>query len=162
MIIADWADGVRSNISLDGVYKHKEGFTKSLQFVSGKERTWLTNTYVPIEYPSLSILLDNTLSDTEETELDKFISWYETTLRYGSLPFYLPRLGYKKKRIDKVGQIGVYKFIQDSLDYDRVKGLVLVKFGLIEEFYISAEEFVFLTTKNGEFLITENGEYLVM
>lgn len=157
-MVMNYPEGVNRNISLDGEYKDEDGFVKTLKFGSGKERTWLANSYVPKTYPSLSLLLDNNYSefDTEETELDKFVNWFQKDLRYGSLPFYFPRIGFKRRWTTAVDEMGVYKFIPDTLNYDRVKGMVLVNFGLKEEKVISEVKMRFWGNNLGQVVINED------
>jgi hypothetical protein len=122
----EWNPLVNTNFSLEGDYGLQEGFLEELQF--GAEKTLLKNSHIPTEYPSLNLVLDNKNilgALGGKTEFEEFENWFNNTLRYGTLPFYAT-LGRAK---------GIYKFIPNSVKYDRIQGMVLVSFGL-EEIYI--------------------------
>ena len=158
----NWSDKVNKKISLDGEYNYKDGFTETLTFESGKERTWLKNNFIPRVFPELSLTLNHQNDENIPTEYDEFIKWYEVSLRYGILPFYFPRLGYVKKQLIKTGETGIYKIIPDTLTFDRLQGIVIAGFGLEEIGYINEVEHIFLATENDEILLTENGNYIVI
>jgi len=162
MTVINWNMLVNSKLSLEGELKHEEGNVQTLKFDSGKERTWLKNSYVPKVYPSLSLLLDNeTIKENGKTEYEEFVKWYEVSLRYGILPFFLPRIGYKPKITTKSGEIGIYKFIPESLNFDRLDGIIEASFGLKELGYLAEQEYIFLMTNNGELIQTNDGSFIV-
>ena len=158
-----WNPLVNTRISLDESYRHKGGYVQTLQFTSGKHRTYLTNSYVPLEYPSLRLALDNRCATPDgRTEYEEFKHWYEVTLRYGVLPFSLPRLGYRPKWYIKEGEIGVYTFIPESLEFDTHDGIIFASFGLEEAYFIPEVSHIFLVTDKGEFFITDKKEFIVV
>ena len=163
MIIMVWPENVNTNISLDGEFNNEEGYIETLRFDSGKERTWLRNSFVPRVLPALSLTLDNrTLLENEKTEFEEFMYWHNVNLRYGVMPFSFPRFGYIYKPLIEIGEKGVYQFVPESLNFDRFDGVVLVNFGLKEISVISEIEYVYLSTENDEILQTESGSYIVV
>ena len=126
MTVMNWDGRVNMNFGFEGEYGYEPESVDVLRFESGKERRTLKNSWVPMEYPALSLMLDNTeIIAHGRTELGLFRWWYEVTLRYGSLPFRIPGLGGR-------GGTVVYEFMPDSLRYDEFKGPVMATFGLRE------------------------------
>jgi uncharacterized repeat protein (TIGR02543 family) len=90
----------------------------------------LRNSWIPREIPSVSLVLDNSETVAAgRTEFDLFISWFERTLRYGTIPFRIPRLGMSQGR-----DVGIYAFVPDSVRYDEFKSPVKITFSLKEIF----------------------------
>ena len=144
----NWNPLVNSKFSIDGEHGLQEGYVNELKFESGKSRTWLTNTHVPAVYPSLSLALDNTKpTESGKTEYEEFMNWFNVSLRYGVLPFYVERLKNKN-------ETGVYKFIPGSLHYDRFDGIIIASFGLEEQRYLRKQ--YFLVAHNGDFITANN------
>lgn len=156
----EWNPLVNTRISLDGEFSLQEGYVKELQFNSGKKRAWLTNSFVPRVFPSLKLALDNkTPTKTGKTEFEEFIQWFNKDLRYGILPFKIVRLGSKN-------ELGIYRFIPNSVNYDKLTGISLVSFGL-EEIGVESIEVppviirMFLVTNYGKRLLTNDGKYIM-
>ena len=125
MIIYDWNPLVNKEIAIEGDWGYKEGYISTLTFDSGKERTHLKNSFIPKVFPSLNLSLDNKIKIIDgpnDTEFKQFMVWYDTGLRYGTIPFYFNRLLNKN-------EIGIYKFIPESLHYTDIDGFVDITFG---------------------------------
>jgi len=162
MIVIDWNSLVNYELSLDGDYGYADGFIETLEFESGKTREYLKNSFIPMEYPSLSLLLDNTIpTESGKTEFEEFRRWYEVSLQYGIFSFYLPRLGYKTKPFIIKGEVGIYQFIPNSLTYDRIDGKVNVAFGLREIAYLEEATHKYLATEEGKILLTNQGQLII-
>jgi len=128
-LVIDWNPLVNKEISFDGEYGLPDDYIETLQFESGKVRHTLKQSKVPVEFPSLSLILNNIVpTSSGKTEYKEFENWYTVMLRYGTLPFYFPKIG------DKSGNMGIYKFLPDSLRYDRVDGIIMATFGM-KEYY---------------------------
>jgi len=125
----DWPEKVNTKISLDGNYSQEDGFVKTLRFANGKERTWQSNSYIPMKYPELSIMLDNKKiiddNDKYNTEKKIFDFWFKVHLRNGILPFHF-------KQFEYPDNVAVYQFIPNSLTFDETDGIVKASFGLKE------------------------------
>jgi len=133
MNIMEWPEKVNKNISIDGDYSQESGFVKEIRFDNGKPRTWQKNSYVPLEFPSLSLMLDNVQKvDGVNTEKALFDHWYKVVLRNGIVPFYFPNLL-------NPGENAVYQFIPESLSYDRTSGIVIAEFGFREVAQLDGE-----------------------
>jgi len=156
MNIMGWNPLVNKKFSLDGDVHLQEGFILELKFDSGKRRTWLRNSYVPIVYPELSIMLDNkTRNENNKTEFQEFTEWYAKTLRYGSLPFQITRIGFNRRDETKVDEMGIYTFI-DPPSYDGWGHMIIASFGLEEIAIIPEVEHTYIITNNGKILLTNN------
>jgi len=128
LTVTDWSEHVNTDFGFEGEYGYEPESVDVLRFESGKERRTLKNSWVPMEFPAISLLLDNRdIVAHGRTEFGLFLRWYEVTLRYGTLPFRIPRLGRK-------GETAVYEFTVDSLRYDEFKSPVAATFGLREVF----------------------------
>ena len=159
----EWNPSVNNDFSLDGEFSHEDNFTQTIKFESGKERIWLKNSYIPVVFPSLSLTLDNkTQLDSGKTEFAEFLQWYEVSLRYGILPFCAPRIGYKIRSDVETGEMGIYTFIPESLNFDRLDGISLASFGLKEIGVLPEKTYIFLVTNNGEILLTQNGQHIII
>ena len=154
----EWNPLVNTRFSLDGEFSLKTGYLKTMQFDSGKESRWLANSFVPREFPSLKLALNNRISTKSgKTEFEEFNEWYNISLRYGSLVFQMTRIGYKQEKNIKIPEIGVYKFIINSLNYDKLDGIVMANFGL-EEISITPEtRYGLLGTHDGKILLMGKG-----
>jgi len=120
-----WNPLVNKNLNLEGDYGLREDNIVTLQFASGKERKYLKNSFTPMEYPSLSLELDNNeKTKNGRTELEEFQYWHSVTLRYGILQFYFPRIG-------NPNQTGIYEFMSMP-KYSDTDGIVTAEFGLRE------------------------------
>jgi len=162
-MIMEWNPYVNQELSFDGDHGLSEGFIETLEFESGKKRIYLKNSHVPVEYPSLSLMLNNIApTGSGKTEYREFEDWFNISLRYGTLPFYLPRIGYRKEWNIKTGEIGIYEFLPSSLRYDRIDGIIMATFGIKEIGYDREIEHTFLAAENGEILLCGNGKYIVM
>ena len=162
MTVIEWNPLVNRELSLDGEYGLEGGYIETLEFESGKKRTHLKNSFVPVEYPSLSLMLNNTIpTESGKTEFEEFRRWHDVSLRYGILPFYFPRIGYRMKDYIKTPETGIYTFIPESLAYDRLDGIVVAGFGLKETGMIPETEYVFLAANNDEILFTDKGRAIV-
>ena len=158
-----WNPLVNTRISLDGDYSLKDGYLKTLQFNSGKEARWLTNSFVPRLFPSLKLTLENrTPIINGKTEYEEFNEWFNKTLRYGVLPFQLVRFGYKPSINVKTPEIGVYKFISNSINYDRLDGIVIVSFGLEETGVIPEAQYIFLAVDADQILFVDHQTAMVI
>jgi len=156
MRIMEWVDDVNQKFSLDGDVSLKDGFILELQFDSGKRRTWLRNSFVPTVFPELSIMLDNKIKDkNNKTEADRFKEWYAKTLRYGSLPFQITKIGFQRRDETKVDELGIYTFTEKPT-YDSWGHMIVAKFGLEETAIIPEIEHIYLITNKGEILFTNN------
>jgi hypothetical protein len=127
MTVINWNPYVNQVLSIEGDTTYDENYVQSLKFDSGKERLYLKNNFVSKIY-SLSIELDNqhiVVTGKHNTEFMQFIYWYETGLRYGILPFYLPRIQFPK-------ETGIYEFIPGSLQYPNTKAIITASFSLRE------------------------------
>jgi len=125
-MIADWNPLVNQEISIDGEHGLSEDYLESLEFESGKERAYLKHSSVPAEYPSLSLMLNNTEpTESGKTEYREFENWFNVSLRYGTLPFYFPKI--------RKSETGIYKFLPNSLKFDRLDGIVMATFGWKEQ-----------------------------
>jgi len=162
--IVDWNPLVNSNFSLDGEFGLEDGFVEELAFDSGKKRTWLRNSYVPKEYPNLTLDLDSRDpigSFDGKSEYEEFEDWFNISLRYGSLPFSITKLGFIERWNTKKAPIGIYKFIPNSLTYEKGEGVRTAKFGLIEISYSPEIRHTFLSTNDGKVLLNNYGHFIV-
>ena len=126
MTVMEWNEHVNTDFGFEGEYGYEPESVDVLRFESGKERRAPKNSWVPMEYPALSLMLDNTETVAHgRTELGLFRWWYEVTLRQGTLPFRIPCLGRK-------GGTAVYEFAVDSVRYDEFRSPVMATFGLRE------------------------------
>jgi len=126
LTVMEWDSRVNMDFGFEGEYGYEPESVDVLRFESGKERRTPKNSWVPMEYPMLSLMLDNTeVVAAGRTELGLFRWWYEVTLRHGTLPFRIPRLG-------GMGGTAVYEFAADSVRYDGFRGPVMATFGLRE------------------------------
>ena len=158
-MIVNWNPLVNSKFSIEGDFGLQDGYIEELEFESGKKRTWLKNSYIPRVFPALNLLLTHKRILNEKTEFEEFESWHEKDLRYGSFPFVVERIGFKKSFTTKTPEKGIYKFI-DSPKYDRFGNTVLVTFGLEEEGRIPEVRHVFLATNKKEPLRTNSGAFI--
>jgi hypothetical protein len=161
-MIIDWNPNVNSKFSLEGNHGLSEGYINTLQFDSGKKRIYSKNSFVPRKYPSIHLWLNNRNNDNLITEFEEFRKWFNVNLRYGILPFYAPRIGFKPDFRTKVGEIGIYEFLPNSLSYKYIDGFVCASFGLEEINYIPEIQYVFLATDKGEILLTNRGEFIIV
>ena len=123
----NWNPLVNQKFSLDGEYGLSEDFTETIEFESGKKREHLKNTFIPYEFTSISLTLDDNkivTTGVNNTEFKQFVFWHDITLRYGTLPFTV-------KKLNGTGN-AVYKFTGKP-KYDRAKGIIIASFGLREE-----------------------------
>jgi len=122
-----WNPLVNQDFALEGDYGLSEDFTETIEFESGKKREHLKNTFIPYEFTSISLMLDDNkivTAGVNNTEFKQFVYWHDIILRYGTLPFVM-------KKLNGEGD-AVYKFMGKP-KYDRAKGIVMVSFGLREE-----------------------------
>jgi hypothetical protein len=160
-MVKDWNPHVNSEFNLEGGYGLEDGYLETLKFESGGERIFLKNSYVPMKY-TVSLYLDNQIPVNEgRTEYGEFARWFAVSLRYGTLPFRVLRIGYKRGAYIKTGEIGVYQFVPNSLRYDAVDGLVLASFEIKELSYSPEVAYAFLATQNGEILLTGSGNQII-
>ena len=153
----NWNPLVNTKFSLESDFSLKDGFINTLKFDSGKERNWLRNSNIPYTY-SLKLALDNRVSTKSgKTEFEEFEQWFSEDLRYGILPFQMPRFGYKQAQNIKTPEMGIYKFIPNSVNYDRLKGIVMVNLGLEEIGIIPEVRFGVLATHDGKILLMGKG-----
>jgi hypothetical protein len=127
MTVINWNPYVNQILSIEGDTAYDENYVHSLKFDSGKERLYLKNNFVPKLF-SLSIELDNRIivaTGKHNTEFRQFIYWYEAGLRYGILPFYLPRIQFP-------GETGIYQFVPGSLQYPDAGAIITASFSLKE------------------------------
>jgi hypothetical protein len=127
MTVINWNPYVNKELSIEGGAGYEENYVQSLTFDSGKERLYLKNNFVPKIY-SLSVELDNRRIVTTgkyNTEFMQFIYWYEYGLRYGTLPFYLPRIEFPE-------ETGIYQFVPGSLQYPAAGAIITASFSLKE------------------------------
>jgi len=123
--VPDWEERVNTNFGFDGEYGYEPENIDTTRFESGKERRTPKNSWVPKEYPSLSLMLDNPESpDGSHTEFAMFKWWYEEVLLHGALPFRMRTLGGRGTSL--------YKFVVDSLRFDGFRNSVKATFGLVE------------------------------
>jgi len=124
--IVDWDERVNTDFGFEGDYGYVPESVETLRFESGKERRTPRNSWVPMEFPLLSLMLDNSAPCSGgRTEFELFKLWYEKELSNGAYPFRMPTLGKKDRS-------SVYRFVLDSLRYDGFKSPVEVTFGLVE------------------------------
>jgi len=156
-MIANWNRLVNKRLSLEGEFGNDEGFFETLTFESGNERTYIKNSHVPKVYPAMGIVLNDTIiKKSGKTEFQEFESWYNETLRYGTISFYFPRIGFKPKFDTLTGEIGIYKFLPTELKYEG-KGIKFATFGIKETSFIEERKRKLLLTENEIYLLTENG-----
>jgi hypothetical protein len=163
MTVINWPKNVNTEFHLEGDHGYAGDYIKTLQFASGKKRMWLSNSHVPGVYPALSLLLGNVkINDNGLTEFEEFKKWFEVNLRYGTLPFYAPRIGFKPGPTTKTGEIGIYEFTPGSLNYEDTDGIVPVTFGMEEISFLSETRYAFLMTDDGKILLTDRGQYILV
>jgi len=132
MIVMEWPEKVNKKVSINGNYSQEGGFKAEIKFESGKRRTWQKNSYIPMEYPDLSLFLNNVeIIDKGWTEKQIFDHWYKVVLRNGTLPFYFPNL-------ENVESTAVYEFMSET-KYDKTEGIVQADFGFREVSQMSGE-----------------------
>jgi hypothetical protein len=127
MIIINWNSLVNKEFSIESEATYDEGFAQSLIFESGKERLYLKNHFVPKVY-NLGLVLDDRKyvpGGIFETEYKEFKRWYERGLRYGILPFYIPRINYPY-------ETGIYRFVPGSLNLPENGAIISVTFTVKE------------------------------
>jgi hypothetical protein len=147
-MIIPWNPLVNHKFNLEGDYGPSDGYTETLQFASGKKRITLKNSHVPRSYPSLNLLLDHTdLNENRRTEYEEFVRWYCDDLRYGTLPFYAPRIDFRPTFRTRTGERGIYQFIPESLSYEDMGGLRTVNFGLEEKGFLPETKYRFLAAR---------------
>jgi len=163
MTVINWNPLVNTKFSLEGEISLKDGYVQELKFESGKEKTWLKNSFVPRVYPSLKLILDNKPSASNgKTEFEEFDNWFRKSLRYGIFPFSILRIGWKRKWYTKEDEMGIYNFIPNSIKYDKLDGIILVNFGLEEISFIPEVEHTFLMSNNEKILLTNNKKCMVI
>jgi hypothetical protein len=161
-MIVGWNPLVNNDFILDGDYHLEEGYAVETEFESGKKSDYLKNSYVPMIYSSVGLELDNTVpTESGNTEYQEFMKWFLGDLRYGILPFYAPRIGFKKKYFTKTGEIGIYKFIPNSLKWDRIEGVSLASFGLEERGFLPEIKWRLLGAGSRKILLANKGAYIV-
>jgi len=166
-MIMNWNPLVNAKFSLEDDFSLQDGYIEELKFESGKKRTWLRNSYIPRVIPSLNLLLDNHKSDGDKflgkkTEFEEFENWYNKSLRYGLFPFVVTRIGFKRTFLTRIDEKGIYKFLPDSVKYDKFDGSVLATFGLEEEGIIPEVEYVLLATNKGAPVLTNIGNFIAV
>jgi hypothetical protein len=160
-MIANWNPLVNLKFSLDGDVHLQEDFIIELKFDSGKRRTWLRNSYVPITYPELSLLLENkTRLKNNKTEFEEFKDWYSKDLRYGSIPFRITRIGFQPKDETKIDETGIYSFLETP-KYDSWGHMIIASFGLEETAVIPEVEYLFIAANNGNILLSNDHRLIV-
>jgi hypothetical protein len=112
-------------VSWNGKYRPKAN-TKTTEFKSGKKRAYRLNSWTPLEFPGLDIVLDNTNKVNGKTEADRFKEWVTVTLRDGILPFRF----YKIK--GPPGEQAVYELIDSKVDYEEDGDVIIAGFGFRE------------------------------
>jgi hypothetical protein len=161
MTIKDWNPLVNNNLCLDGGFHLEENFTAELEFESGKKSAYLKNSYIPMAYPSVGLILDNAVpKESGLTEYQEFMKWFNDDLRYGILPFYAPRIGFKGTYLTRTGETGIYKFTSSPV-YDRAEGVSYASFGLRETGYLPETRYRLLAAENGEILLADRNTYIV-
>jgi hypothetical protein len=162
-MIVPWNPLVNNRFNLEGDYGPNDGYITTLEFASGKKRIMLTNSYVPPVYPSLSLLLDNIhINENQLTEYEEFTRWFNDNLRYGTLSFSCPRIGFRPTVFTKTGETGIYEFIPHSLKYEDMGGLITVVFGLEEKGYLPGTEYLILSAGKGKALLADKNTYIVL
>jgi hypothetical protein len=129
MIVAAWNPLVNKRFFTDGAYSYDDEYIKELRMASGKPRVYLANSYVPKVFGDIGLDLDDerviaSVPTKYNTERRQFEYWFDFTLRYGSLPFQIPRLLFPNES-------GVYQFAPGSLSFG-VIGLHTATFALRE------------------------------
>jgi hypothetical protein len=127
MTVIQWNPRVNTRFFTEGDYSYDGEYIKELRMASGKPRTFLTNTFVPKVFGNIGLDLDDEriiASGTYNTERKQFEYWFDVAVRYGSLPFQIPRLLYPQ-------ETGVYQFVPGSITFDII-GFHTVTFGLRE------------------------------
>ena len=162
MIVLNWPENVNQRFNLEGDWGLENGYIEEIQFESGKKRILLKNSYIPVKYP-LSLFLDNEIPvKNNSTEFNEFKKWFNISLRYGTMPFTIPRIGYKRNIFTKTGQIGVYRFIPQSLTFDTIDGIIQAGFELEEMGYLEEVNYRFLMTQSNKILLTSNGKFIIV
>jgi hypothetical protein len=162
MNIKDWNPLVNENLCLDGGFHLEEGYIVEQVFESGKKSTHLKNSYIPMVYPSVGLILDNTIpKKSGYTEYQEFMKWFNDELEYGIMPFYAPRIGFKNTYLTRIGEIGIYNFIPNSLKNDRIEGVSYTSFGLREMGYLPEVKYRLLAAESGEILLANRNTYIV-
>jgi hypothetical protein len=114
-----------TRVAWDGKYQPKVN-AKSTEFKSGKKRTYRLNTWTPLEFPGLEIVLNNANRINGKTEADRFKEWVTATLRDGVLPFSF----YKIK--GSPGEQAVYELIDNKVNYEESGDVIVAGFGFRE------------------------------
>jgi hypothetical protein len=162
-MIKNWNPLINSRFSLDGDYGLQGGYVRSLEFESGKKRYYLNNSFVPNEFPSVSLSLNNIIpTESGKTEYWEFVNWYNNDLRYGVLPFQITRIGWKRKWYTKTDEVGIYNFLPETLKFDSLDGISVASFGLEEIGVIPEVEYLFLATNNKIPIVTEEGKFIAV
>lgn len=91
----EWNKNVNKNFyGLDGGYREN---TENIEFKSGRVITYLKNS---LPKKSLTVSLRCADTGTEKingkTEFEHFLDWYESTIKSGTIPFYLEDLVTKR------------------------------------------------------------------
>jgi hypothetical protein len=114
VIVIPWSPLVNRRFFTDGTHSYDGEYLKEIRMASGKPRAWLANNYVPKVFESVGLDLDDeriVASGKYNTERRQFEYWHDFDLRYGSLPFQIPRLLYPEES-------GVYQFVPGTLSFD--------------------------------------------
>jgi hypothetical protein len=115
MIVVAWNPLVNKRFFTDGAYSYDDEYIKELRMASGKPRAYLANSYVPKVFDGVGLDLDDerviaSVSTKYNTERKQFEYWFDFSLRYGSLPFQIPRLLFPS-------EAGVRQFVPGSLSF---------------------------------------------
>jgi hypothetical protein len=162
MTIKGWNPLVNNGICLDGEFRNEEGYAVEVEYESGKKGAHLKNSYIPIVYPSAGLILDNVIpKESGRTEYEEFTKWFNDDLRYGVLPFYAPRIGFRATSLTETGEIGIYKFISAPA-YDRIEGVAYASFGLRETGYLPETKYRLLAAESGQILLADRDTYIVL
>jgi hypothetical protein len=127
MTVVLWNPKVNKRLFINGDYAYDGEYIKEIRMASGKPRVYLLNEYAPKEFGNVGLDLDDReiIADGKyNTEKKQFEYWFEYALRYGSLPFQIPRIFYPQEN-------GIYQFIPNSLSFEGT-GFVTASFGLRE------------------------------
>lgn len=146
MRAAEWDGRVNAGFSFEGEYGHEPESVEVTRFESGKERRSPKNSWTPLEFPAVSLMLDNSeVVASHRTEAELFAQWHERELRGGTVPFRIPRLGRNRRR-----ETAAYVFIPDSLFFDGFGSSVRATFGLREVFVETRDVLVRFDRNNGD------------
>ncbi len=90
MEVKEWANNVNSRLyGAEGSFLEN---TTKIEFKSGRTLSYLKNAKSAKSF-TVNLYVDDAVKDSnKKTEFERFLFWWENTIKSGTIPFYLPNL----------------------------------------------------------------------